>query len=192
MAGHVANPATKFEDATTIRSLANSEGMTQNKHQWKSGDGEYIGWSDVTECTVSIRSPFCGCKTIFCVEFNGKDKALSCYSNETEPFILRKFSHDHWRTNKDGKMAQKSAGVDMEQNCVTVTLCTVYTNSLRMDHTFDSGAALSFYRAMLCIRGTSHGPVSVCVCLCLSQSGVLLKRQNVGSHKQHHTIPQGL
>ena len=23
----------------------------------------------------------------------------------------------------------------------------------------------SFYRAMLCIRGTSHGPVSVCVCL---------------------------
>ena len=25
-----------------------------------------------------------------------------------------------------------------------------------------------FYRAMLCIRGTSHGPVSVCVCVCLS------------------------
>ena len=46
----------------------------------------------------------------------------------------------------------------------------------------------SFYRAMLCIRGTSHGPMSVC----LSQVGVLLKRQNVGSHKQHHTIPQGL
>ena len=22
-----------------------------------------------------------------------------------------------------------------------------------------------FYRAMLCIRGTSHGPVSVCLCL---------------------------
>jgi len=27
---------------------------------------------------------------------------------------------------------------------------------------------LSFFRAMLCIRGTSHGPVSVCLCLCLS------------------------
>ena len=25
-------------------------------------------------------------------------------------------------------------------------------------------AACNFYRAMLCIRGTSHGPVSVCVC----------------------------
>jgi len=24
--------------------------------------------------------------------------------------------------------------------------------------------SISFYRAMLCIRGTSHGPVSVCVC----------------------------
>jgi len=37
-----------------------------------------------------------------------------------------------------------------------------------------------FYREMLCIRGTSHGPVSVClrlclsVCVCLSQVGVLL------------------
>ena len=53
-----------------------------------------------------------------------------------------------------------------------------------------------FYRAMLCVRGTSHGPVfvSVClsVCVCLSQAGVLLKRQNVGSHKQYHTIAQGL
>ena len=53
-----------------------------------------------------------------------------------------------------------------------------------------------FYRAMLCIRGTSHGPVSVCPSVCLSvrpsQVGVLLKRLNVGSHKQHHTIAQGL
>jgi len=43
---------------------------------------------------------------------------------------------------------------------------------------------------MLCIRGTSHGPVSVClsVCLCLSQVEVVLKRLNTGSHKQHHTL----
>jgi len=48
---------------------------------------------------------------------------------------------------------------------------------------------------MLCMRGTSHGPVSVSVCLCLglclTQVGVLLKRLNVGSHKQHYTIAQG-
>ena len=52
-----------------------------------------------------------------------------------------------------------------------------------------------FYRAMLCIRGTSHGPVSVCLSVCLSvrpsQADVLLQRQNIGSHKQHHTIPPG-
>ena len=43
----------------------------------------------------------------------------------------------------------------------------------------------NFYRAMLCIRGTSNGPVSVSVCvrLRLSQVGVLLKRLNLGSHK---------
>jgi len=29
------------------------------------------------------------------------------------------------------------------------------------------------------------------MCLCLSQVGVLLKRLNIGSHKQHHTIAQG-
>ena len=52
--------------------------------------------------------------------------------------------------------------------------------------------SLDFYRAMLCIRGTSHGLVSVSVCVCLSQVGVLLKRLNVGSQKQHHTIAQGL
>jgi len=39
-----------------------------------------------------------------------------------------------------------------------------------------------FYRAMLCIRSTSHGPVSVClsVSVRLSQVGVLLKRLNRG------------
>jgi len=51
-----------------------------------------------------------------------------------------------------------------------------------------------FYRAMLRIRGTSHGPVSVRLSVCPSvrpsQVGVLLKRLNVGSHKQHHTIAQ--
>ena len=49
-----------------------------------------------------------------------------------------------------------------------------------------------FYRAMLCIRGTSRGPVSVCPSVCLSRVGVLLKRLSVGSHKQHRTIAQGL
>jgi len=49
---------------------------------------------------------------------------------------------------------------------------------------------IAFYRAMLCIRGTSNGPVSVSLSVRLSQVGVLLKRLNVGSHK--HTIAQGI
>ena len=31
-----------------------------------------------------------------------------------------------------------------------------------------------------------------CLSVCLSRVGVLLKRLNVGSHKQRHTIAQGL
>jgi len=34
--------------------------------------------------------------------------------------------------------------------------------------------------------------LSVSVSICLSQVGVLLKRQNIRSHKQRHTIPQGV
>ena len=49
-----------------------------------------------------------------------------------------------------------------------------------------------FYRAMLCIRGTSHELVSVRLSVCPSQVGVLLKRLNVGSQEQHYTIGQGL
>jgi len=32
----------------------------------------------------------------------------------------------------------------------------------------------------------------VCLSVCLSQVGVLLKRRNIGSRKQHRTIVQGL
>jgi len=38
-----------------------------------------------------------------------------------------------------------------------------------------------FYRAMLCIRGTSHGPVSVRLSIWPSQVGVLSKRLNESS-----------
>ena len=44
----------------------------------------------------------------------------------------------------------------------------------------------------LCLSIRPSVCLSVCPSVCLSQVGVLLKRQNVGSHKQHHTIAQGL
>ena len=34
--------------------------------------------------------------------------------------------------------------------------------------------------------------MGLCLSVCLSQVGVLLKLLNIGSHKQHHTIAQGL
>ena len=41
---------------------------------------------------------------------------------------------------------------------------------------------------MQCIRVTSHGLVSIRLSVRPSQVGDLLKRLNVGSQKQHHTI----
>jgi len=49
---------------------------------------------------------------------------------------------------------------------------------------------LQFYRAMLCMRGTSYWPVSVGVCL--TQVGVLQKQLNTGSPKENHTIAPGI
>jgi len=34
--------------------------------------------------------------------------------------------------------------------------------------------------------------MALCLSVCMSQVGVLLKRLNAGSHKQHHIIAQGL
>ena len=45
--------------------------------------------------------------------------------------------------------------------------------------------ASAVYAVALC-------PSCLSVCLCLSHVGVLLKRLNVGSHKENHTIAQGL
>jgi len=54
------------------------------------------------------------------------------------------------------------------------SVCSVQTPSAdffnKGDLKADVNSQVIFYRAMLCIRGTSHGPVSVCLCLsvCLS------------------------
>ena len=46
-----------------------------------------------------------------------------------------------------------------------------------------------FYRAMLCIRGTSHGPVSVRLSVTSRCSTKTAKRRIT---QKHHTIAQGL
>jgi len=99
----------------------------------------YTGWSNVMESMVATRSPFCGYNTIQCVDL--KDEDLLCYSNKIE---LESFFNVHRITDLPTKCnlsaisqwqiflrvlptrwRQKSAGIDMEQNHVTVTLCIV-------------------------------------------------------------------
>jgi len=60
---------------------------------------KYIRWNDVTESMVTIRPPFCGYNTIYCVEVNGED--LSWYSNKTESVSLRKCTYYDWLTNNN-------------------------------------------------------------------------------------------
>jgi len=72
-------------------------------------------------------------------------------------------------------------------------ICIIVPNFIKIGQTVaEIWRFNGFYRAMLCIRGTSHGSVSVRPSVCPSQVGVLVKRLNVESHKQHHTIAKGL
>ena len=48
-------------------------------------------------------------------------------------------------------------------------------------------AATNFYRLMLCIRGTSHGPVSVSVCLCLCLCLSVTSRSSTKTAKRRIT-----
>jgi len=51
---------------------------------------------------------------------------------------------------------------------------------------------MKFGHVAFTARRHASAVYAVVVCLCLSQVGVLLKRLNVGSRKQRHTIAQGL
>ena len=53
----------------------------------------YIGLSDVTESMVTIRLPFCGYNSAFCVELKGED--LWSYSHKIESVSLRKCPYDY-------------------------------------------------------------------------------------------------
>ena len=86
---------------------------------------------------ITIRSPFCGYNTIQCAALYGED--LSCYSNKVESDSLTTCSYDYRLTSKaylngvtltnistgflPTRWRQKSTGIDMEQNYVTVTRC---------------------------------------------------------------------
>ena len=72
---------------------------------------------------------------------------------------------------------RKTRRKDKKVSSAMQALCILFTTRCYASAVLAMGLCLS-----LCLS----------VCLCLSQIGVLLKRLNVGSHKQHHTIAQGL
>ena len=45
-----------------------------------------------------------------------------------------------------------------------------FSGTTRVSQYYKGKTNMDFFRAMLCIRGTSHGPVSVCLSVCLSVS----------------------
>ena len=66
--------------------------------------------------------------------------------------------------------------------------CTVYRPTQYAEF-LPCDAMHARYYPWDCVRRVC---LSVCLCLCLSQVGVPLKRLNTGLHKQNHTIAQGL
>ena len=85
--------------------------------------------------------------------------------------------------------------------------CQLPRNSAETTWQTDTGAGVAMHCHLraLCYNYLLNQPIftvrcyacavpamGLCLSVCLSQVGVLLKRLNVGSHKQHHMIDQGL
>ena len=69
-----------------------------------------------------------------------------------------------------------------------VTYCSIYCSEFAVNVL----TARCYASAVLAMALCRSVRPSVCLSVCPSQVGVLLKRLNVGSHKQHHTIVQGI
>ena len=115
-----------------------------------------------------------GRQTVF-GEFQAKNLASS--SNDLQELNFQELNHKNW-----GDWVAECHGSTLDYIKTVLHLNHLMTKLRRNLNCLICD--MLFYRAMLCIRGTSHRPVSVCVCpsvyLCLSQVRVLLKRQNTG------------
>jgi len=134
--------------------------------------------SDVTEFTVTVRSPFCG--------YNVMAKIYRCYSNKIEPVSLRKCPCDHWLTikaylsaitvtNISQSFYLQLTGIDTELNYVTVTLCiqkVCISNApnIRQLPTYTSCPLCYALVTARRIRQRGIIVVARCLCVCLPQA----------------------
>jgi len=78
--------------------------------------------------------------------------------------------------------------------CFAILICLSLTSAVcwRLHCSADGFTARCYASAVLAVALCPSVRLSVRLSVCPSQVGVLLKRLNAGSHKQHHTIAQGL
>ena len=100
------------------------------------------------------------------------NKRLNCVRRaaQTTNEVILSANHRAWASAHRGKWGQLTLLEKWMKSKAKICKITVFT-------------ARCYASAVLAM--------GLCLCLCLSQVGVLLKWLNVGSLKQHHTIPQG-
>ena len=82
---------------------------------------------------------------------------------------------------------------DFFRTCRTSSFCTVAWQIARFQLTWRIALSLgNSWASCFTARCYASAVLAMGLCRCLSQVGVLLKRLNIGSHKQNHTIAQGL
>jgi len=92
-----------------------------------------------------------------------------------------------------------SVSVTYFMACVVSALLSNVSADKHQECWYLSAASLSSFSVSMYSTKYQMGPIFTvrympwpCVCLCLSQVGVLLKWLNIGTRQQRHTIAQGL
>jgi len=101
-------------------------------------------WSDVTESTVTIRSPFCGYNLAWCVELKAKlYEVIHIKLNQFTKMPIRSLAYCikrikallQWATFfgvLPTRWRRKPAGIDTEPNYITLTLCISLATKLTL------------------------------------------------------------
>ena len=116
--------------------------------------------------------------------------------------VLNAISNLWWSSKNLKKIIKKfSRATKASANCISQINAKFLTRKFALQSKSVFGASciqcnLTAHYLFITARCCASAVLAMALCLsvrlCLSQVGVLLKRQNVGSHKQHHPIPQGV